>query len=278
MKFTQIPSTTFQNLQMNAGILLSDFNPSTGEYSLSNIIGATSGGNSFSDSISTTDLGDDIDNCPKNMMELKQLDSHEVKMSGTFVTVSASMAKLLAGAADVDSSDATHIVPRNDFETTDFTDIWWVGDYSDVNTGANAGFLAIHIMNALNTGGFQITSTDRGKGQFAFEFTGHYTMSDQDKVPYEIYVQQGSSEGGVTTYPVTQNLTNVTSTFSGSTITSGSEFSATLTADDNYTISSVTVTMGTDDVTSTAYDETSGEVSIENVTDAITIVATATYE
>lgn len=192
MKFTQIPVDTFSKLQMNAGILLDAFTPATGV--IGNIIGATTGGNSFEATPSYTDMGDDIDNCPKNMMELKKLDSWEAKMSGTFSTVSAKLAKTLVGAADVDNSDATHIIPRNDILKTDFSDIWWVGDYSDENGEQNGGFCAIHLMNALNTGGFKIKSSDKAKGQFAFEFTGHYSMDAQDTVPFEIYIKAGSAE------------------------------------------------------------------------------------
>lgn len=191
MKYTQIPSTAFQNIQMNAGILVDSFVPSTGV--IGNIIGATSGGVNFTDSVEYTDFGEDIDNCPKNTKELKKLNSHEVKMSGTFVTISAAIAKKLAGASDIDELDATHIVPRNDLDASDFEDLWWIGDYSDENTGENAGYCAIHMKNALNTGGFQIQSTDKGKGQFAFEFTGHYSMNAQDEVPYEIYIKQGGA-------------------------------------------------------------------------------------
>lgn len=190
MKYTQIPADTFQNIQLNAGILVDGFTPATGV--IGNLLGATTGGTSFSDSIEYIDFGDDIDNCPKNMKELKKLDSHTVTLSGTFVTMKPATAKMLAGAADVDSNDSSHIVPRNDLLDGDFDEIWWVGDYSDVNTGANAGFIAIKMINALSTGGFAIQSTDKGKGNFAFEFTGHYSMNDQDKVPYEIYIKAGA--------------------------------------------------------------------------------------
>lgn len=192
MKYTQIPSTAFQNIQLNAGILVDSFVPSTG--TIGKLLGATTGGVNFTDSVEYSDYGDDIDNCPKNMLELKKLESHDVKMSGTFVTLSASTAKMLVAVGDVDADDSTHIVPRNDLLTTDFVDLWWIGDYSDQNTGDNAGFVAIHMMNALNTGGFQIQSTDKGKGQFAFEFTGHYSMDAQDTVPYEVFIQQGGEE------------------------------------------------------------------------------------
>ena len=196
MRFTKIPETTFSEIQLNAGVLLEDFTPADGTFELTDIIGATTGGVSFSDSMTFTDFGEDIDNCPRNMKELKQLDAHEVTMSGTFVTVTPDTVKTLIGVADIASGDATKVVPRNDLLDTDFTDIWWVGDYSDKNGETKGGYMAIHLMNALNTGGFQIQSTDNGKGQFAFSFMGHYSMSAQDTVPYEVYVKAGAAEAG----------------------------------------------------------------------------------
>ena len=79
MKFTQIPSTTFQELQLNAGILASEFAPATGTLTEANILGASSGGVSFTATPSYIDMGDDVDNCPKNMLELKKLDDWEIK-------------------------------------------------------------------------------------------------------------------------------------------------------------------------------------------------------
>lgn len=195
MKYTQIPSDTFKQIQLNAGILVKEFDPSTGSVSETDIIGATSGGISFEATPTYTDFGEDIDNCPKNMMELKKLESWEVKMSGTFVTVTADAAKMLVGAADADSSDSTHVVPRNDITTADFSSIWWVGDYSDQNGTANGGYCAIKLKNALSTGGFKIQSGDKAKGAMEFEFTGHYSMDAQDEVPFDVYIKSGTAEG-----------------------------------------------------------------------------------
>ena len=194
MRFTKIPETTFSEIQLNAGVLLANFTPADGSFELTDIIGATTGGVSFADSMTFTDFGEDIDNCPANMKELKQLDTHEVTMSGTFVTVTAETVKTLIGVADIASGDKTKVVPRNDLLDTDFTDLWWVGDYSDKNGETKGGYVAIHLLNALNTGGFRIQSTDNGKGQFAFSFMGHYSMSAQDTVPYEVYVKAGGVE------------------------------------------------------------------------------------
>ena len=192
MRFTQIPTTAMEEMQLNAGVLLSSFTPSSAE--VSGIIGATTGGIKFSAIPTYSDFGEDIDNCPKNMMELKRQDSVEVKISGTFVTVTASTAKKLMAAADVGTSDQTKITPRNDLKASDFADLWWVGDYSDKNGAKNGGFVAIHVMHALNTGGFQLQTGDKSKGQFPFEFTGHYSIGAQDVVPYEVYVKAGTEE------------------------------------------------------------------------------------
>ena len=191
MKYTKIPETTFQNLQLNAGVLLSAFDPVTATVANESIIGATTGGVNFTATPTFSDYGEDIDNCPKNMKELKKLDAWEISLSGTYVTVDANAVKALVGAADVSGNKIT---PRNDLKLTDFTDVWWVGDYSDQNGETNGGFVAIHMINALSTGGFAIQSSDNGKGNFAFTYTAHYSMSAQDTVPFEVYVKAGTAE------------------------------------------------------------------------------------
>lgn len=191
MKYTKIPETTFKNLQLNAGVLLSTFNPETATVTDESIIGATTGGVNFTATPTFSDYGEDIDNCPKNMKELKKLDAWEISLSGTYVTVDANAVKALVGAADVSGNKIT---PRNDLKITDFTDVWWVGDYSDQNGETNGGYVAIHMMNALSTGGFAIQSSDNGKGNFAFTYTAHYSMSAQGTVPFEVYVKAGTAE------------------------------------------------------------------------------------
>lgn len=197
-KFTQIPTDTFKKLQLNAGILTTEFDPATGELSASNIIGATSGGVSFEATPSFTDFGEDIDNCPKNTKELKKLDSWEAKMSGSFVTMDTNVATSVIGTAAVASDDPTKVVPRNSVEAKDFKNIWWVGDYSDINedgsSAGKAGFIAIKLINALSTGGFKIQSGDKAKGTFEFEYTGHYSSENIDTVPFELYIKAGSAD------------------------------------------------------------------------------------
>lgn len=195
-KFTQIPTNTFKKLQLNAGILTAAFDPATGKLTESDIIGATSGGVSFEATPSFSDFGEDIDNCPKNTKELKRLDSWEAKMSGSFVTMDTAAAVSVIGAAAV-AGDKTKVVPRNSVDANDFKDIWWVGDYSDVNddgsSAGKAGFIAVKLINALSTGGFKIQSGDKAKGTFEFEYTGHYSIANTAVVPFELYIKEGSA-------------------------------------------------------------------------------------
>lgn len=197
-KFTQIPTDTFKKLQLGAGILTTDFDTKTGELTASNIVGATSGGVSFEATPSFSDFGEDIDNCPKNTKELKKLDDWDAKMSGSFVTMDTKAAVSVIGTAAVASDDPTKVVPRNSVDVKDFKDIWWVGDYSDVNddgaSAGKAGFIAIKLISALSTGGFKIQSGDKAKGTFEFEYTGHYSLENIDTVPFEIYIKAGSAD------------------------------------------------------------------------------------
>lgn len=193
MKFTKISETAFDEIQLNAGVLSTEFTPADGE--IGDILAATSGGISFEATPTYTDFGEDIDNCPKNTKELKKLDSWEVKMSGTFVTVTKDSAKLMVGAADASTaSTVDKITPRNDVADADFEDIWLVGDYSSKNGDVNGGFIAIHMLNALSTGGFKLQTADKSKGTMSFEFTGHYSIEAQDTVPFEVYIKKGADE------------------------------------------------------------------------------------
>lgn len=55
------------------------------------------------------------------------------------------------------------ITPRNDIAAEDFKDIWLVADYSDKNGAKKGGYLAIHMLNGLSTGGFQLKPVTRAK-------------------------------------------------------------------------------------------------------------------
>lgn len=188
-KFTVIPQATFEEMQLDAGVLLKTFNPSSPDAPAdADIITATTGGITVSCTPTFSDLGEDVDNCPVNMKELKHLDSWECKFATTALGTSPEMIKMSLGAADAESSksgDVTtytgKVTPRRDLEQSDFTDIWWVGDRAD------GGLVAVKLINALSTSGFSLQTTKAGKGQTSLEFTGHVSINAQDVMPMEFY-------------------------------------------------------------------------------------------
>lgn len=112
-KFTQVRADTFENIQINAGIILSDFTPSTGTFDKTDIIGATTGGLAFNSNLETVDFGEDVDNVPANTWQLKRVTQFSPVVSGTFVTVDTALGKMLVAAAEADGQDTTHIIPSN---------------------------------------------------------------------------------------------------------------------------------------------------------------------
>ena len=186
--FTVIPQATFEEMQLDAGVLLKTFNPAQPAAPAdTNIICATTGGISASCVPTFSDLGEDVDNCPVNMKELKHLDSWECTLGFTSLGVSPANIKMALGCADIDGTDSTKITPRRDLEQTDFADLWWVGDRAD------GGFVAIQIKNALSTGGFALTTSKAGKGQVAVTLTGHVSIDAQDVVPMVFYSAEPSA-------------------------------------------------------------------------------------
>lgn len=181
--FTQIPEDTFETLGTNAGMLVDEFDPETRV--IGKQLGATSGGINVTCVPSFVDKGEDIDNCPKNTAELKDIESWECKASGTFVTINAESMKFLLAAGSVAGKK---IAPGSRLSISDFKDLWYICDYG------SGGFIAVHMLLVLSTGGLSIQTTDKNKAQFAFEFTGHYSIKDQETVPMEFYIDGSSKE------------------------------------------------------------------------------------
>lgn len=187
MKFTKIPQNTFEELQINAGILVKAFDVATGTYQDEDMLTATTGGITVNVKPSYEDFGSDIDNCPKNTMELKRITETEVSLSTTALNINENLLLYMLGAADKDETTGA-IKPRKDLRTTDFSTIWWIGDLS------NNGYIAVKISNALSTDGFSIKSSDKGKGNISLTLTGHVSMDAQDVIPAEFYLGAGDEE------------------------------------------------------------------------------------
>jgi hypothetical protein len=188
--FTVIPKDTFDELQLDAGVLLRNFDPANvAAPADEDIICATTGGITVTCTPTYSDLGEDVDNCPVNMMELKHLDSWACSIEFTSLGTSAESIRLALGSADVTGNK---VVPRKDIATSDFSDLWWVGDRAD------GGCVAVKLLNALSTGGFSLKTTKAGKGQISCTLTGHVSIDAQNTMPMEFYSLDSEEPEGAT--------------------------------------------------------------------------------
>jgi len=179
--YTVIPQDTFEAMQLDAGVLLKTFDPATPAAPAdADIICATTGGINVVCTPNYSDLGEDVDNVPNNMKELKHLDYWDCSFGFTSLDTSAEGIRLALGAADVTAASGK-IVPRANLSQDDFTDIWWVGDK------AGGGFVAVKLINALSTDGFNLQTTKNGKGQTSCTLTGHVSIDAQNTMPMEFY-------------------------------------------------------------------------------------------
>lgn len=119
-----------------------------------------------------------------------------------------------------------------------------------------------YVLNSVTVtmGGKNITSTAYSNGKIAIS-----------SVTGNIVITATAVVEAVTTYTVTNNLTNCSNSNSATSVNEGSAYNATITANSGYTLDSVSVTMGGNAVT-----VNNGVVNIASVTGNIIITATAT--
>lgn len=270
-RFTVIPSNTFDGLQLDAGVLLKSFNPVTGAAPADeDIICATTGGINPTCVPTYSDLGEDVDNCPVNMKELKHLDSWECTLGFTSLGMSPEAIKLALGAADINNT--TQIVPRKDLAGTDFSDLWWVGDKAD------GGFVAIQLKNALSTGGFSLQTTKSGKGQLTVTLTGHVSINAQNEMPMVFYSTSGTVAPSITLNAHSVELVGTGATYqlSAQTVPNGETVTWSVPDGSSNTVATVSssgliTTVGVGDTIVTA------QISVDGVeyTDTCTVIVEA---
>lgn len=177
---TIIPADTFEQIQVNAGCLLWEFDPNNPKIESENVICPTTGGVTVNCVPSRMNLGEDVDNCPNNLLELMKTIGYDCSIEFVSLGTSLKSIALALGAADIDES-AGSVTPRLDIKVSDAKDIWWAGDRAD------GGLLAVVLKRAISTSGVSLKTTKDGKGQTSTALTGHTTVATQNEVPMTFY-------------------------------------------------------------------------------------------
>lgn len=184
-RFTLVSKDAFDELQLDAGVILTEFDPANPERPKDEeIVATTTGGISVNCTPSFEDFGTDVDNVPNNMKEFKKLTGWECLLNYSNLTYNEKNTVVTLGAADVSTGNGYRkIVPRRNLKQSDFMDkFWWVGDK------ANGGAYAVCVLNALSTGGMSIQTSKNGKGTNGTTIMGHVSIDAQDTMPMEFYV------------------------------------------------------------------------------------------
>ncbi len=201
--FKRISVNAFNELQLDAGVLLYHFDLANGTFKDEDIITATTGGITVACTPTFSDFAEDVDNAPNNMMEFKHLDNWVCRISTTALGTSPESIRMALGAADINATTGA-IKPRAKVSRSDFRDIWWGGNK------ANGGFVVAHLKNSLSTDGFQLKTTKNGKGQTTFTLTGHVSIRKQDDMPIEFYSKDPTGTYSISADP---GITNGSLTF-----------------------------------------------------------------
>ena len=182
--FNKVTQDSLDSIQINAGVLLSDFNPAEpAEPDDEDVICSTTGGITVNCTPTFEDFGADIDNCPNNVVEMKRITGYDCSFAFTALDVTPESIRLALGAATKFSSE---VKARTKLNVTDFADtIWFVSERVDDKV------VAIGLKNALSTGGLQLKTQKNGKGQLSVTLTGHVKMDSPDDVPMKFYVLEG---------------------------------------------------------------------------------------
>lgn len=184
-RFTVVSTDAFDELQTDAGVLLTEFDVENPYATPANstILATTQGGVNPVCKPTYSDFASDVDNVPNDCMEFKHLDGWEATMAFTTIKFNAENTKMALGSADTEllQNGVTVVRPRRDLKQSDFHDVWWVGDKAD------GGAYAIRLINALSSEGISIQSTKNGKGTMGVTLRGHVSLAHQTVMPMEIY-------------------------------------------------------------------------------------------
>ena len=193
-----IRAAGFENLQLNAGIFLINFNYSsiTSAAALktavqgvltsgavgTDYLGMTRGGGQFV--IKREIRKPEVDGQRYEWKGGKFVDSMDGYLSGTLIEFIPAVVKKVMSTADISTSGNkttitfhTAINKTNDY----IPHLCWIGDLAD------GRFVLIEIDNAFNTADFSLTFADKSEGTLPFEFHAHQgDVLDYDNAPCRI--------------------------------------------------------------------------------------------
>lgn len=190
---TGLRPETFENLQLNAGVFLKNFDYASATdaatledavldalESGTGVLGATRGGGSFECTPETRTVEADGMRYPFKGSTVNDL--WTVKLKTTLIEATPENFKDALISADLTTTgNKTVIKVRTAIRAADYIpSVCWIGDTSK-------GLALIKLDNALNIAGATFTFTDKGEGTLPVEFQAHQgSLKDMEYAPFEV--------------------------------------------------------------------------------------------
>jgi len=188
--YSGFTANTANSLLLDAGAFFKNFDVTTDTFASAvtagKLIGATKDGGEFSAVPTIRQV--EVDGVKGRAKGLEIVDGWEVYIKANVLEVSKDALILGLCVADEEAvtlltNDYAHINGKADIELTDYIDnITWVGTLSGSDNP-----VIIQVKNALNTDGLKLTTKDKDQSVVAMTFYGHYTYSDLETPPFDIY-------------------------------------------------------------------------------------------
>lgn len=200
---TALRADTFNKLQLNAGIMIKNFDykpassPPANASDLAtliagikagttsgrgDILGATRGGGTFT--VTRESRTPEIDGMRYPFKGSDFIDSIDAYLSTTLVEITPENFTIALGSGvnTATSTNVKTVTMNTAIASTDYlSNICWIGDLAD------GDLVLICLNNAINTADLSFTYTDKGEGTLGVEFHARQAaVNDYDVAPFEV--------------------------------------------------------------------------------------------
>ena len=177
--FRGVNETTFKEMQLNEGVLMKAPYVKEQGFQKENILCATRGGATLN--VTPVVRSRAVDGVPANTMEAMTTDYVTATVSFVTINNTLEMYRRALGSADITDGD-TKVKLRHGFKTSDFGDLYWLGERAD------GDIIQLAFKNSINNSGLSLRTTQYGEGELSMTIQANYSIADLDTPPVEIEV------------------------------------------------------------------------------------------
>lgn len=248
MIYSGYTDETAKSLLLDAGAFFKNYNVASDTFASAvaagKLLGATQGGGTFAAIPTIRKIETDgVKGAAKGM---EVIDEWVITISANMKEIKKETIQISLAAATIDTTTNANydiISAKNEIALTDYIDnITWVGRLSGTNDP-----VIIQVYNALSTGGLTLKTQDKNEAVIALTFTGHYSDTDLDTPPFDIYypiaIVNTVSDSSVDFSKAAPADAVFTITSSGSAIAGGVRLGTVALVDGQFTLGSGTVTI-----------------------------------